>query len=86
MRESKGGAAEMLSLSCDGGNAESQASGCMETFLPELKETHGNEGGSGSKGVCTIQSKKTEQTETADSLEATTNSGIAESLAESPVG
>lgn len=85
-RESKGGAAEMLSLSCDGGNAESQASGCMETFLPELKETHGNEGGSGSKGVRTIQSKKTEQTETADGLEATTNSGIAESLAESPVG
>nr|XP_013026435.2 zinc finger protein 318 [Anser cygnoides] len=85
--ESKGGAAEMPSLSCDGGSTESRASGCVETFLPGLKETHGKNGGSGGKGVCTIQTKKTEQTETADSsLEATTNSGIAESVAESPVG
>ncbi|KAM6432629.1 zinc finger protein 318 [Rhynochetos jubatus] len=80
VEESKGGAVEMPSLSCDGGSTESQASGCVETFLPGLKETDGKEGGSGGKGVCTIQSKKTEQTE------ATTNSGVAESLAESPVG
>ncbi|XP_074020939.1 zinc finger protein 318 [Numenius arquata] len=87
VEEGKGGAAEMPSLSCDGGSRESQASGCVETFLPGLKKSHGKEGGSGDKGVCTIQGKKTEQTETADSsLEATTNSGIAESLAESPVG
>lgn len=87
VEESKGGTVEMPSLSCDGGSTEGQASGCMETFLPGLKETHRKEGGSGGKGVCTIQRKKTEQTETADSsLEATTNSGIAESLAESPVG
>lgn len=87
VEESKGGTAEMPSLSCDGGSTESQASRCMETFLPGLKETCGKENGSGGTGVCTIQSKKTEQTETDDSsLEATTNSGIAESLAESPVG
>ncbi|XP_014806159.1 PREDICTED: zinc finger protein 318 [Calidris pugnax] len=87
VEENKGGAAEMPSLSCDGGSRESQASGCVETFLPGLKKTRGKEDGSGDKGVCTIQGKKTEQTETADSsLEATTNSGIAESLAESPVG
>ncbi|XP_010282751.1 PREDICTED: zinc finger protein 318 [Phaethon lepturus] len=87
VEESKGGTVEMPSLSCDGGSTESQASGCVETFLPGLKETRGKEGGSGGKGICTIQSKKTEQTETADSsLEATKNSGIAESLAESPVG
>ncbi|XP_010119212.1 PREDICTED: zinc finger protein 318, partial [Chlamydotis macqueenii] len=87
VEDCKGGAVEMPSLSCDGRSTESQASECMEAFLPGLKETHGKEGGSGSEGVCTIQSKKTEQTETADSsLEATTNSGIAESLAESPVG
>lgn len=87
VEESKGGTAEMPSLSCDGGSTESQASGCMETFLPGLKETCVKENGSGGTGVFTIQSKKTEQTETDDSsLEATTNSGIAESLAESPVG
>ncbi|XP_010080642.1 PREDICTED: zinc finger protein 318 [Pterocles gutturalis] len=87
VEESKDGLAEMPSLSCDGGSTESQASGCMENCLPGLSKTHGKEGGSGGKGVCTIQSKKTEQTEAADSsLEATTNSGIAESLAESPVG
>ncbi|XP_025936987.1 zinc finger protein 318 isoform X1 [Apteryx rowi] len=87
VEESKGGTVEMPSLSCDGDNTESQASGHMETFLPGLEETRGKEGGSGGKGVCTVQGKKTEQTETADSsLEAATNSGIAESLAESPVG
>uniref|UniRef100_A0A8C3J8S2 Zinc finger protein 318 n=1 Tax=Calidris pygmaea TaxID=425635 RepID=A0A8C3J8S2_9CHAR len=87
VEENKGGAAEMPSLSCDGGSRESQASGCVETFLPGLKKTRAKEDGSGDKGVCAIQGKKTEQTETADSsLEATTNSGIAESLAESPVG
>lgn len=87
VEEGKGGAAEMPSLSCDGGSTERRAAGDVETFLPGLKETPGKNGGSGGKGVCTIQSKKTEQTETADSsLEATTNSGIAESVAESPVG
>ena len=87
VEESKGDAAEMLSLSCDGGSRQSQASGCVETFLPGLKEARGKEDGSGGKGLCNIQSKKTEQTETTDSsLEATTNSGITESLAESPVG
>lgn len=87
VEESKGGTVEMPSLSCDGGSTESQASGCAGTLIPGLKETHGKVGGSGGKGVCTVQSKKTEQTEAADSsLEATTNSGIAESIAESPVG
>ncbi|XP_021246009.1 zinc finger protein 318 [Numida meleagris] len=87
VEQRKGGAVEMLSLSCDGGSRQSQASGCVETFLPGLKETHGKEDGSGGKGVFTIQSKKTEQSETTDSsLEATTTSGITESLAESPVG
>lgn len=86
VEESKGDAAEMLSLSCDGGSRQSQASGCVETFLPGLKEAHGKEDGSGGKGLCAMQSK-TEQTETTDSsLEAITNSGITESLAESPVG
>ncbi|XP_054018344.1 zinc finger protein 318 [Dryobates pubescens] len=87
VEENKGGAVEMPSLSCDGGSTESQASGCVETVLPGAKETQGKECGSGAKGVYTIQSKKTEQTETADSsLEATTDSEIAESVAESPVG
>ncbi|OXB70342.1 UNVERIFIED_CONTAM: hypothetical protein H355_014020 [Colinus virginianus] len=87
VEESKSGAAEMLSLSCDGGSRQSQTSGCVETFLPGLKETHGKEDGSGGKGVRAARSKKTEQTETTDSsLEAATNSGITESLAESPVG
>ncbi|XP_068041377.1 zinc finger protein 318 isoform X3 [Anomalospiza imberbis] len=87
VKESKGGTVEMLSLSCDRGSTESQASGCVETLMPGLKETHGKVGGSGGKGMCTIQSKKTEQTEAPDSsLEATMNSGIAESIAESPVG
>ncbi|XP_072188639.1 zinc finger protein 318 [Excalfactoria chinensis] len=87
VEESKGGAAEMLSLSCDGGSRQSQVSGCVETFLSGLKETRGKEDGSGDKRLCTVQSKKTEQTETTDSsLEATANSGITESLAESPVG
>ncbi|NWX37288.1 ZN318 protein, partial [Notiomystis cincta] len=87
VEESKGGTAEMPSLSCDGGSTESQASGCLETLMPGLKEIHGKVGGSGGRGVCKIQSKKTEQTEAADSsLEATTNSGIAESIVESPVG
>lgn len=85
--ESKGGTVEMPPLSCDRGSTESQASGCTETLIPGLKETHGKVGGSGGKGVGTIQSKKTEQTEAADSsLEVTTNSGIAESIAGSPVG
>lgn len=87
VEESKGGTVEMPSLSCDRGSTESQASGCMEALMPGLREAHGKVGGSGGKGVCTIQSKKTEQTEAADSsLEATTNSGIAEIIAESPVG
>ncbi|XP_064504603.1 zinc finger protein 318 [Pseudopipra pipra] len=87
VEESKAGTVEMLSLSCDGGSTESQSSGCMETFIPGLKETHGKVGGSGDKGGCTFQSKKTEQSEAADcSLEATTHSGISESVAESPVG
>ncbi|KAJ7413551.1 zinc finger protein 318 [Pitangus sulphuratus] len=87
VEESKAGTVEMPSLSCDGGSTESQSSACMETSIPGLKETHGKVGGSGGKGVCTIQSKKTEQSEAADcSLEATTHSGIAESVAESPVG
>lgn len=87
VEESKGGAAEMPSLSCDGGSTERRAAGGVEAFLPGLEETPEKNGGSGGKGICTIQSKKIEQTETADSsLEATTNSGIAESVAESPVG
>lgn len=87
VEESKGGAAEMLSLSCDGDSRQSPASGCVETLLPGLKETHGKEDGLGGKGLCAIQSKKTEQTETTDSsLESTTHSGMTESLAESPVG
>ncbi|XP_068012891.1 zinc finger protein 318 isoform X2 [Melanerpes formicivorus] len=87
VEENKGGAVEMPSLSCDGGSTESQASGCVETVLPGAKETQGKECGSGAKGVCAIQSKKTEQIETADSsLESTTDSEIAESVAESPVG
>ncbi|NXD94859.1 ZN318 protein, partial [Chaetorhynchus papuensis] len=87
VEESRGGTVEMPSLSCDRGSTESQASGCAGTSSLGLKETHGKVGGSGAKGVCTMQSKKTEQTEAADSsLEATTNSGIAESIAESPVG
>ncbi|XP_010157824.1 PREDICTED: zinc finger protein 318-like, partial [Eurypyga helias] len=80
VEEGEGGAVEMPSRSCDGGSTESQASGCVEAFLPGLKEAHGKEGGSAGKGARTIQSTKTEQTE------ATTNSGVAESLAESPVG
>ncbi|KAM9383028.1 zinc finger protein 318 [Phaethornis superciliosus] len=86
VEESKGGVAQMPSLSCDGGSTASQASACVETFLPGLKATDRKEGGLGGKEICTIQSKKTEQTETGSSLEATTNSGITESLAESPVG
>lgn len=87
VKESKGGTVEMLSLSCDRGSTESQASGCVETLMPGLKETRGKVGGSGGKGMCTIQSKKTEQTEAPDSsLEATVKSGISESIAESPVG
>lgn len=87
VKESKGGTVEVPSLSCDRGSTESQASECVETLLPGLKETHGKVGGSGGKGMCTIQSKKTERTEAPDSsLEATVNSGIAESIAESPVG
>ncbi|XP_042671065.1 zinc finger protein 318 [Centrocercus urophasianus] len=87
VEESRGGAAEMLSLSCDGDSRQSPASGCVETFLPGLKETHGKEDGLGGKGLCAIQSKKTEQTETTgSSSESTTNSGMTESLAESPVG
>ncbi|NXR12376.1 ZN318 protein, partial [Semnornis frantzii] len=87
VEENKGGAVEMPSPSCDGGNTKSQASGCVETVLPGVIETQGKESGSGAKGVCTIQSQKTEQTETADSsLEATTDSEITESVAESPVG
>ncbi|XP_048793501.1 zinc finger protein 318 [Lagopus muta] len=74
VEESKGGAAEMLSLSCDGDSRQSPASGCVETLLPGLKETHGKEDGLGGKGLCAIQSKKTEQTETTDSsLESTTH-------------
>ncbi|XP_058657896.1 zinc finger protein 318 [Ammospiza caudacuta] len=87
VKESKGGTVEMLSLSCDRGSTESQASGCVETLMPGLRETHGKVGGSGGKGMCTIQSKKTEQTEAPDSsLEATMKPGISESIAESPVG
>ncbi|KAJ7404256.1 zinc finger protein 318 [Willisornis vidua] len=87
MEESKAGSVEMLSLSCDRGSTDSQSSECMETFIPGPKETHGKEGGSGGTGMCTIQSKKTEQSEAADSsLEATAHSGIAKSVAESPVG
>uniref|UniRef100_A0A8C5IIZ4 Zinc finger protein 318 n=1 Tax=Junco hyemalis TaxID=40217 RepID=A0A8C5IIZ4_JUNHY len=87
VKGSKGGTVEMLSLSCDRGSTESQASGCVETLMPGLKETHGKVGGSGGKGMCTIQSKKTEQTEAPDSsLEATMKPGISESIAESPVG
>ncbi|XP_051472127.1 zinc finger protein 318 isoform X2 [Apus apus] len=87
VEESKGETVEVLSLSCGGGSTESQASACVETSLPGLKETDRKEGSLGGKGVCTIQSKKTEERETADSsLEATKNSGISESLAESPVG
>ncbi|OWK61255.1 Zinc finger protein 318 [Lonchura striata] len=87
VEETKGGTVEMLSLSCDRGSTESQASGCVETLMPGLKEIHGKVGGSGSKGMCTIWSKKTEQTEAPDSsLEATMNLGIAKSIAESPVG
>ncbi|XP_037987537.1 zinc finger protein 318 [Motacilla alba alba] len=87
VKESKGGTVERLPLSCDRGSTESQASGCVETLMPGLKETHGKAGGSGGKGMCTIQSKKTELTEAPDSsLESTMKSGIAESIAESPVG
>ncbi|XP_064270904.1 zinc finger protein 318 isoform X2 [Passer domesticus] len=87
VKDSKDGTVEMLSLSCDRGSTESQASGCVQTLMPGLKETHGKVGGSGGKGMCTIQSKKTEQTEAPDgSLEATVNSGIAENIAESPMG
>lgn len=87
VKETKGGTVEMLSLSCDRGSTESQASVCVETLMPGLKETHGKVGGSGGKGMCTIRSKKTEQTEAPDSsLEATMKSGIAKSIAESPVG
>ncbi|XP_014731728.1 PREDICTED: zinc finger protein 318 isoform X2 [Sturnus vulgaris] len=87
VKESKGGAGEMPSLSCDRGTTEGQTSGCVETLMPGLKETLGKVGGSGGKGMCTIQSKKTEQTEGPDSsLQTTMNSGIVESIAESPVG
>lgn len=87
VKESKGGTVKMPSLSCNRGSTESQASECVETLLPGFKETHGKVGGSGGKGVCTIQSKKTEQTEAPDSsLESTVYSGITESIAESPVG
>ncbi|KAM9240018.1 zinc finger protein 318 [Leptosomus discolor] len=88
--ESDGGVAEVgqtPSLSGGGGGTESQAAGRVGAFLPELGESQGKAGGSGGQGACSSRGRKAEQPETADRrLEAATNSGIAESLAESPVG
>ncbi|KAM7172233.1 zinc finger protein 318 isoform 2-T2 [Macrochelys suwanniensis] len=83
-KDSTADIAEMPSLSCDGDSVENQAAGCIETVLPELKETPAKEGGSGDNGLCIVQSK----TKTADSSLETNKlaSVTAESSAESPVG
>nr|XP_025044570.1 zinc finger protein 318 [Pelodiscus sinensis] len=74
---------EMPSLSCDGDNVENQASGCIETVLPELMETPANEDGSEDSGLSIAQSK----TKTDSSLETNKLASVTtESSVESPVG
>ncbi|XP_050807523.1 zinc finger protein 318 isoform X1 [Gopherus flavomarginatus] len=83
-KDSTADIAEMPSLSCDGDSVENHAAGCIETVLPELKETPAKEGDSEDNGLCIVQSK----IKTADSsLETNKLASVSsESSAESPVG
>ncbi|XP_066474463.1 zinc finger protein 318 [Tiliqua scincoides] len=57
---SKGGAPDILLLSCGGKDVQNQAAECLESFLPDLKATSIEVRGSGDNELCTV--KKTVQT------------------------
>ncbi|KAL8185688.1 UNVERIFIED_CONTAM: hypothetical protein K2H54_057033 [Gekko kuhli] len=89
---SKSSTSDMLSLSCSGESLQSQAAECMETCLPNLKETSLEVGGSGDSELYVIKNEmqmlskeltKTEEVRSDDSM-CGVNNKLASAATKSP--